>query len=336
MFRGGKCIREALASIVNQSYRNFEIVIVDNNASEETRGIAYEFLEKYPNIIRIVLEKEQGSPFAKNTGIRESRGEFIAFLEDDDVMLENRLEKQLQKIQEVPHASLVYCLVNHISFDGREILKKDHVNKPEFWAELLFKDDPSYRENPLVNPFPSSIFFRKSLSTKIGGFDTKFSPVVLDDTDFNLRMYEQGPFARVNEALTNYRVSSRELFLLKRKGITDWIRIRSNLSYFYSKWAIRYFDPKDSRKVEAFKKIQSQWIREFAKELFAYRDGVKPGRYMLERSIKANPYDIKNWLYMLRSYYPEKLFLKSFHLERLEEEKIMEKIDYHFLESLYR
>ena len=90
-------LEEALASVFSQSYPLFEIILVDNNATPKTRKVAEVWHEKDPSRIRIVREDHPGAVSARNRGIRESRGKFVALLDSDDRMKPDRLKVQLEE-----------------------------------------------------------------------------------------------------------------------------------------------------------------------------------------------------------------------------------------------
>lgn len=93
VYREGEILSETIESVLVQTFRDFEIVIVNNNADDVSLSIMRKYASEYPDLIRIVDQSVQGVPSARNKGILESRGHYIAMLEGDDMMLPNRLEK---------------------------------------------------------------------------------------------------------------------------------------------------------------------------------------------------------------------------------------------------
>jgi len=99
-FRRDSSLRESLKSLTNQTYSNFEIIVVDDNANSfwnnKTRCIISEFIGKSTIEIKyIVTKKNEGSAKTRNLGIKNATGEYITFLDDDDIYLPNKVENQV-------------------------------------------------------------------------------------------------------------------------------------------------------------------------------------------------------------------------------------------------
>lgn len=104
----------AIDSVLNQTYENLEIIVVDDNdENSEYREETEEFMDKYTDVDKLVYlkhkENKNGSA-ARNTGIRNARGKYIAFLDDDDKWLSKKIEKQILKIKKAPeNYKAIYC-----------------------------------------------------------------------------------------------------------------------------------------------------------------------------------------------------------------------------------
>lgn len=105
VYNGEKYVAETIKSVLEQTYKNFELVIVDDASTDDTVRIISEFKKKDSRIRLIKLESNQGAAVARNTAIENSNGQFIAFLDSDDLWLPEKLEKQLN-----------YMLDNDIAF----------------------------------------------------------------------------------------------------------------------------------------------------------------------------------------------------------------------------
>ncbi|MCM8782638.1 MAG: glycosyltransferase family 2 protein, partial [Candidatus Omnitrophica bacterium] len=82
---------KAIESILAQTFNDFEIIVVDDGSTDNTRSV----LEKYGYPIRYLYQQKQGRSEARNTGIKIAKGEYIAFLDDDDIWMPDKLEKQI-------------------------------------------------------------------------------------------------------------------------------------------------------------------------------------------------------------------------------------------------
>jgi len=94
-------LRRAMESVLNQTFDDFELIVVDGAKSDETKGLVKSFGDKR---LRYVPQKGKGIANARNIGIKKARGEFIAFLDDDDIWKPEKLERQIQGFKELPES----------------------------------------------------------------------------------------------------------------------------------------------------------------------------------------------------------------------------------------
>ena len=151
MYREGKLLAETIDSILAQTFRSFEILLVDNNADTETVRIAQLYVDNHPDHVRMVKEPIQGVSAAKNRGIRESRGTYVALHDGDDLSHPERLELQWLIMKDRPELSVVCSWFDRVGPDGKEIIKKDiSESTPHFWfrTEQILKDFYPDRSSP--------------------------------------------------------------------------------------------------------------------------------------------------------------------------------------------
>jgi glycosyltransferase involved in cell wall biosynthesis len=119
----------AVKSVLQQSYRNIEIILVDDSDGGDTQKIIPQFAKQ---IKYIKNEKSRGACYSRNVGLSEARGDFIALLDDDDFWMPKKIERQLQLAMKYP---LVGC--NYVSYIGR---KKYYMQQPEFvnYEDMLY------------------------------------------------------------------------------------------------------------------------------------------------------------------------------------------------------
>ena len=160
--RGG--LARSVDSALKQTYQNIEIIVVDdNNPDTDARKNTEDIMSKYkdnPKVIYLKHEKNKNGAAARNTGIKASKGQYIAFLDDDDEWMPEKLEKQLEYIQEHHGYDCVYCLS---SMNG----KREYI--------IPFEDNAIV---PLLmnrtKMFTPSLMFTKTSLDSIGGFDESF------------------------------------------------------------------------------------------------------------------------------------------------------------------
>ncbi len=88
-------VAECVASVIEQTYPDIEIICVDNNSSDGTYALLFELKQKYPNRIKIFQEFKKGASCARNKGLSEASGDWIQFLDADDLLMDNKIEHQL-------------------------------------------------------------------------------------------------------------------------------------------------------------------------------------------------------------------------------------------------
>ena len=335
-FRSGALLLESVESVMAQTFPDFEVILVDNNASLDTRAVIGIALDKYPAKIRVVHEPTQGNSSARNRGIKESRGMFIALLDDDDQMVPKRLEKQVEVIEKNPESAIVHGRINYVAFDGKTIVKADQSNDIQDWARILFWDHPRFSDDPARSILPSVSLFSKSLAVGLGGFDERFNPFWIEDTEFSLRMWERGPCPEIPEPLVSFRLPSQEFLKKKRENISNWIQAARNLNLFFLILTQKYYKPSDNESSDRFKKIRSQWLRELSQEVLRLSNGQDAARFLLKRAIFDQPTEIKNLKWLYRSFLPSGLRMKALKTRTFPSQKLEDFIAPEELKNFFR
>lgn len=140
-YKRKETLRTAIESIMKQTYENLEIIVVDDNdAGSEYRKSVEKIMEQYRENSRIIYvqnEKNMGGAAARNVGIQKAKGEYLAFLDDDDMYYPEKIEKQVlvfQKSQD-PRLALVYCYVEQLNEDR----KVNYVLKNQLRGNCLYE-----------------------------------------------------------------------------------------------------------------------------------------------------------------------------------------------------
>lgn len=136
-----KYIFESIESVIAQTYKNWELLIIDDCSEDLTIQIIQKYLKVYPNIFLIQLEKNSGAAVSRNKGIEKANGEYIAFLDSDDLWEENKLEIQINFMKE-----------NNCAFSFTEYMEIDEMGND---LGILIKVPVkaiTYRSYLLTNP----------------------------------------------------------------------------------------------------------------------------------------------------------------------------------------
>ena len=301
-------LSEALDSVLRQTYEKYEIVIVDNQATDGTRSIAKKWQEKYPSIIRIVFEERKGVSYARNRGILSSNGQYVAFLDSDDRMRPDRLAKQCNVMRADDNIVLVGSWLSEISPDGLKTLGNDCRPDVPRWGKVLFQGSSRWDSDPFFEPQTSTFFFRTSDAKKIGLFDERFNPFWLEDTDFSFRLYENGIVRIIPESLVEYRTHSESDSI--RRIFDLGLIVKHDI--FFSKLKDKYFDSNNKDSRTRFKKLKSRWLRESGVKLMYYPAARDIGKGMIKRAFQENPFDSKNIETVFRTFLPRTFHPQAF------------------------
>ncbi len=194
-------IAETLDSVFQQTYKNFEVIIV-NDGSKDTEKLE-KVLENYFDKIIYARQKNSGASEARNAAICLSRGELIAFLDGDDIWFPNCLEKQVEFIEE-NKLDMVYCdaeLFGDNFFDGKTYMETTPSNGEVSPISLL---------NATCNVITSGTMVTRKILSEVNLFDTR--SIRAQDFDLWFRIAKNGAkIGYQRDVLIKYRVSSKSL-----------------------------------------------------------------------------------------------------------------------------
>jgi len=196
VFNGARYLGEAVASVLAQTYRPVEVIVVDDGSTDGSAAVARSF-----RAVR-VLEQERGGPaVARNAGAAAAMGEFLAFHDADDLLPPDKLERQIGHLLEHPE---VGCVLGR-----QKLMLEPGVEMPE-WAKLA----PEFAERrpdivelgavPLI-----SMVMRRSLFVECGGFDPAY--VHGEDADYLMRARQRAPIATLDSVVLLRRVHGGNL-----------------------------------------------------------------------------------------------------------------------------
>jgi len=270
-------IRKAIQSVLNQTYRNFEVIIVDDGSTDNTAKVVESFKDKRIKYLR--HEKNQGAPAARNTGIEIAKGQYIGFLDSDDEWLPGKLEKSLREFQiSPPEVGLVY---------SNFWLVRDAKNRKPF----LNEGGPEGRI--------SRALLRKSyiqmgaalIKTSCLGnirFDEELPKG--QDRDFFIRICKQCDAVYIDEPLLIWYADDM------RNRISTGSKISSKLATRNAIYLRKYKED-----LEDMPKIYNRYLFSLGRYLILNNE-VKKGRGYLFTGIKEWPFNLKLWLTLFFSY----------------------------------
>lgn len=223
----GKFIGKAIQSILNQTYQNFEIIIINDGSTDDSGKVIDEFAKSDNRITHLYLKQSVGLSEALNIGIRLSKHDWIARMDGDDISLPTRLEKQIGYINKYPDLKLVGCLPFYID-ENDKIIGKMNLDTftPEEWRKKIS------RGKLIFIPGGASMFHKPTI-LKLGGFSKEFE--FIEDLEINMRLALNGHLIlNVPEYLYKYRkrepAITADAYRINKK--IRWIkeRVRSHMT----------------------------------------------------------------------------------------------------------
>jgi len=181
---------QALDSIANQTYKNVELIIVDDGSTDDTHAVCQAYLTAHPHLrVQYLRKPNGGQSSARNFGIRACHGEYVGFLDQDDEWYEDKLEKVMPWLAN-PAIDVLYIDTDNIDGDGKVTFARIHGQYHQGWPhpkssldDILFKD---------IFVMPGLMTIKRSAFEAVGGFDEKLSGY--EDDDLFLRLYERFKF----------------------------------------------------------------------------------------------------------------------------------------------
>jgi len=166
-------LREAIDSVLAQTYQEFELLVIDDGSTDGT----HEMVAGYGDRVVYIFQENRGVSSARNFGVRSSRGEFITFLDSDDVWLPEKLEKQVTIMEQNADLQLCHTEEIWIRRGVRVNPKKKHKKHTGYIFQYCL---------PLCVISPSSVMIRRTLFEKVGYFDEDLP--ACEDYDLWLRI----------------------------------------------------------------------------------------------------------------------------------------------------
>ena len=200
---------EAIESVLNQTYKNIEIIVVNNGSTDNS----LEILEKYSKKISLVNQENLGQSGARKSGLEKATGDYIAFLDADDKWDPRKIEKQILLF--TPEVELVYCGINLFSENTQKVISTEIPNFKGSCSDAFIH----YPGVSIVLSGESTSIFTRSLLEKVGGFDPELNSAA--GWDFFRRCSKFSEFDFVPEPLVNYRLHSSNMSNSAQNTIAD-------------------------------------------------------------------------------------------------------------------
>jgi glycosyltransferase involved in cell wall biosynthesis len=239
----------AIESVLRQSYQNVELIVVNNGSTDNSLDV----LRNFGKDIILIDQFNLGQSGARNSGLLNATGDYIAFLDADDIWQPTKLEKQIQLLNE--STQLIYC--------GIAPFKEDNSNSipivlPKYSGDCrrFFIENPGVS---IVLSGESTALFSRKMLDRVGTFDAALNSTA--GWDFFRRCSRVTNFDFVNEPLVNYRLHATNMSNSKKNVILDMRRAHSKL-FADENWTIS-----EKKKIEICKSLELSYLKTYLKIL---------------------------------------------------------------------
>jgi glycosyltransferase involved in cell wall biosynthesis len=189
----------ALDSVIAQTYTDWEIVLVDDGSTDNTRAVADEYARRLSDRLHYIYQPNKGLPAARNTAIRNARGELFALLDADDTWLPDRLMEGVAAMDRDPQVGLVHGRVMRVDMRGGVL------DAPEYNSKYLTGHIAHFIYTRRAHIQCPTALFRRSCVNIVGDFDEEMRSV--EDRDLWFRIAERCKVVYIDKVLANYRMS---------------------------------------------------------------------------------------------------------------------------------
>lgn len=276
---------KAIDSVLNQSFRDFELIVVDDGSTDITR----EIVKKYEGIARYFYQENQGVSVARNNGIEKSLGRYIAFLDDDDYWHKDKLIKQVNFLKKNSDIAMVYTDMHSIDpFEriiDRWLETKSFYRSKNVYASLI-------KECFII---PSSVLIRRECFEKIGLFDPKYRNA--QDLDLWLRIARSFKIAVIEEPLTFRRLHGKNMSINIENSLLN------RISIFKDELEIKYLKLSDCLTIWS---VLSSVYFDLG-YLYFERGSIDSSRSNFMKSLKFNFLKLHSLLYLVSTFLPATL-----------------------------
>jgi glycosyltransferase involved in cell wall biosynthesis len=204
-YNSEKTIQETIKSVLKQSFKNLELIVIDDGSKDSTFDIVSSFSDSR---LRVFSYLNAGVSASRNRGLAKAAGEFISFLDADDLWTPDKLEAQLKALEANPQAAVAYSWTDYIDELGQFLYPGNHPTATgDVYSELLVNDFLENGSNPLI---------RREALRQVGGFDESLCGP--EDWELFIRLAARYPFVVVPRSQVLYRMSTNSIsFNLSRQ-----------------------------------------------------------------------------------------------------------------------
>ncbi len=286
VFNGLPFLKEAIDSVMAQTYKKFELIVINDGSTDGTQALLDKFQKKLGKKMIVIKQKNQGQVIAKNRGIKKAKGELIAFLDSDDLWKREKLESQVNVFKE--YKSLGLCYTEAVLIDGKSTVIGYRSANSSYTGKCF---ERLIEKNQIT---ASSVMIKRECLKRIGIFDETLR--TCENWDMWLRISLFFEIQYISQPLTYYRIHENHMSSNISKMMEGKIKVLKKYSFLLSN--------------KKFKKILLNSYFDFAKDSL-WNFNPKGAREILKAAFKIDPFSYRFfWLY-LKSFLPKSFTSKE-------------------------
>lgn len=208
VFNGASYLEEAVTSVFKSTYRNIEVLLIDDGSTDKSKELCAKLEAKYTRVKFYSFEKNKGLGRVLNFAIEKAQGKYICRLNQDDIMLPHRIRTQVDYLTQHPDVVALGSSIRLFDEKGRTQI-----------VHFLARDAQIKRVWHIVSPFADpSVMYRKDVAREVGGYKQEFWPG--DDTHLWIRMGMKGKLANIDKPLVEVRYHAKAASVMHFRKLT--------------------------------------------------------------------------------------------------------------------
>jgi glycosyltransferase involved in cell wall biosynthesis len=287
-FNAEQWIRETLESVLAQTYRDFEIIVVNDGSIDDTAVIA----QSYGRAVRCVNKRNGGQSSARNMGIRLAAGKYVAFVDADDLWEPNKLELQIELYENNPELGLVYSDAYYFEASTEHIFGLAS-NNTKLYSGIVLR--------PLLLccfiPSPTPVV-QRNVFEHVGYFDESKTLQIGEDWNMWLRIASKYPVGCIYKPLAKYRCHPTSII----SSMDLKYSLQSKLSVIEQAIGNNY-----SVLIDLRRKALARVYSDTTDYMLARGSDRRETRKLLRLSISLYPYSLVNYIRYILSFFPKSL-----------------------------
>lgn len=280
-YNRARYLPEAIQSVLNQTYRDFEIIVVDDGSTDDTQSILQAWIGQ--GLIRYHYQDNAGVSAARNTGVELAQGRLIAFLDSDDLFMPAKLEKQVAIFEQTPDLGFVHCSFMKFNDQGQHLGER---NTSRFQGRVY----PRMLHEWSVLMATPCMLMRKDVLEEVGGYDEHMTWA--EDLDLWRRIARHYPIDLVPEVLVKVRVHDASASQQRAKAVPHFRR-----------YLDKAFAQDPSLGADFVRHSYATLYAQMGKNMLANGDqqAIQLARQLARQSIQIRPLQISGYLIVLAS-----------------------------------